>query len=168
MRLARTVSKLERVECEWRRGRRSDGGRDPGHSALRHSITSFDQAERHIVVLCSRNLNVFNLQTKPLLVQASLGYTSGQDGTGESTRGQAIHTRAPTLYTTIRVITEGAAGKEGQNLSSVKNNQRFCSPAGQWWTSPVYQSAPTFVNQLVRYSLSLQYRGIRLYSRVTN
>ena len=27
---------------------------------------------------------------------------------------------------------------------------------------------PTFVNQLVRYSLSLIYKGIRLYSRVTN
>ena len=31
-----------------------------------------------------------------------------------------------------------------------------------------YRPAPTFVNHLVRYSLSLIYKGVRLYARVTN
>jgi hypothetical protein len=38
-----------------------------------------------------------------------------------------------------------------------------------WFQSVVtYHPAPTFVNHLVRYSLSLIYKGIRLYARVTN
>ena len=83
LRPARMASRLARVECKWGLGPTFSSERQTAAVIARRHFSTRPSGSSWYYVLDAWNLNVFNLRTEPLLVQASLGYTPGQDKTGQ-------------------------------------------------------------------------------------